>query len=192
VYAADGRFPAEVAGTERLRLRATDLDTLQRAGWPAPLSVSTDRIGVCAIRCARLLTALLDGRVDRTGGGLAVEVYPAAALRLWGLPARGYKGPSPTNAGRRAGLVDAFLAAAAPWLAVESAEARLMRGSDHAFDALVAAVVARARLLGRTAPIPSGSLEAAQAEGWIHLPEPGPLAALDPFRVDGKPGPFCR
>ena len=47
-----------------------------------PLSVSSDRIAICAMRCAELLVELAgDGQLERTGGGLVAEVYPAAALR---------------------------------------------------------------------------------------------------------------
>src|SRR5262249_4679387 len=128
-----------------------------------------------------LLGALAGGGpVDRSGDGLAVEVYPAAALRLWGLPARRYKGPSAENGARRRALVAAFAAQTAAWLALDDAQVEALGASDHLFDALVAAVVARARLLGRTIPVPNGAREAARLEGWIHLPEPGPLAGFDP------------
>ncbi len=74
-----------------LRYRLTDEIVHQQVGiWP--LSVSTDRIGVTAMRCAALLDALaaVGQPVDRTSDGRAVEVYPAAALKYWGLPHQGY------------------------------------------------------------------------------------------------------
>jgi len=55
--------------------RLTDEVLHQEVGiWP--LSVSTDRIGVTAMRCAPLLDALAaaDHPVDRAGGGRVVEV----------------------------------------------------------------------------------------------------------------------
>jgi hypothetical protein len=177
VYARDGRFPADV-DTPTLRLRATDRETQRVAGGAAPLSVATDYIGICAFRCARLLTALADGPVDRSGSGLPVEVYPAAALRVWGLPSRRYKGPKTEDVARRHALVDAFREATGGWLELGDADDAAIRASDHAFDALVAAVVARAAQLGRTLPIPDELCAAARAEGWIHLPQAGFLAGL--------------
>jgi hypothetical protein len=51
-----------------------------------PVSVSTDRLGVTAMRCAHLLHRWSNGQhIDRTGPGRFVEVYPAAALVRWGL-----------------------------------------------------------------------------------------------------------
>jgi hypothetical protein len=68
------------------------------------------------MRAAGLLAALDDAGqpVDRSGGGLLVEVYPAAALRVWGLASRAYKGSRNRSALRM--LVDE-LQAALPGLA---------------------------------------------------------------------------
>lgn len=74
----------------RFRLRATDRFVAEITGiWP--LSVSTDRIGIPAARAASILCNL-PSRVDRTGIGKVVEVYPAAALKIWGFDFRSYKG----------------------------------------------------------------------------------------------------
>ncbi|MEO6713138.1 MAG: DUF429 domain-containing protein [Mycobacteriales bacterium] len=73
--------------------RETDRAVHQAVGlWP--LSVAADRIGLAAMRAAGLLADLADaGRaVDRAGTGVVVEVYPAASLKVWGLPHKGYKG----------------------------------------------------------------------------------------------------
>lgn len=69
-----------------LSFRATDAYVHKLTGR-TPLSVSTDKIGVTAMRCAGLLDAMAarGERVDRAGSGRVVEVYPAAALRRWGL-----------------------------------------------------------------------------------------------------------
>lgn len=70
-------------GSDRrpLLLRNTDLAVKEETGVD-PLSVSSNLLAICAMRCAELLVQLAgDGDLDRTGGGLAVEVYPAAALR---------------------------------------------------------------------------------------------------------------
>jgi predicted nuclease with RNAse H fold len=87
-----GRGQLGLSHRRSLRYRLTDEVVHQRVGvWP--LSVSTDRIGVTAMRCAALLDALAtaDHPVDRVGGGRVVEVYPAAALKHWGLPHNRYK-----------------------------------------------------------------------------------------------------
>ena len=71
---------------EDLRLRKTDVLV-----WPMirkqPQSVSTSWIGVPALRMATLMVKLSEEgyQVDRTGAGVFVEVYPAAALRRWGI-----------------------------------------------------------------------------------------------------------
>lgn len=133
-----------------------------------PLSVSTDRIGVTAMRAARL-QALLAARghpVDRVGTGLVAEVYPAAGLRFWGLPDRGYKGPA--NRERRESIVDQ-LGQGAPWLELGEAEGPC-RQHDHALDAVVSALLARAAALGHTTPPPARHRALALREGWIALP----------------------
>ena len=55
------------------------------------------------------------------------------------------------------------------------------KGSDdNAFDALVAALVARAAAIGETIKIPKKHLEVARREGWIALPTEGSLDRLVP------------
>lgn len=163
---------------DKLRLRATDRRVREAFGL-TPLSVSSDMIAVPAFRCAGLL-ALLDV-TDRSGDGRVFEVYPAAALKQWGLPHRGYKhgnGASP----RRQMLAN--LKAQAPWLSfAEGLEDRCVE-NDDAFDAFVAALVARAARKGLTLPPTEGEREAARVEGWIAVPEAGSLGAL----AAGHPG----
>ena len=50
--------------------------------------------------------------------------------------------------------------------------------SDHAFDAFVSSLVARAVARGKTARPPKKQRELARQEGWIHVPEEGSLGAL--------------
>ncbi len=156
-----------------LTMRATD-QHVQRTTGLTPLSVAADRIGHAALRwaavAARLERAGLD--VSRDGSGLLAEVYPAAALRHWHLPHRGYKGPA--NRSVRAGLVDQLLAEA-PWLELGE-HAGTCRSSDHALDAVLCALVARAAALGATVP-PGRHESTAALEGWIHVPTV-PLEAL--------------
>jgi hypothetical protein len=135
-----------------------------------PLSVAADRIAAVAMRCARLQTLWANewgGLQDRAGRGRLVETYPAAALKLWGLTHRRYKGRDGTEV--RAGLVDS-LEAAAPWLHLADA-ANACRASDHCLDAVVSGLVALAAKaeLTRT-PETEADLELAAREGWIHLP----------------------
>ncbi len=110
------------------------------------------------MRCAELLVELAgEGDLDRTGGGLVVEVYPAAALRQWGFDPRGYKATS-------------------QWLELPQEQRVLLAASDHLFDALVSALVGRAVELGRTLPVPDEHRALAASEGWIHLPKRQPLS----------------
>jgi predicted nuclease with RNAse H fold len=142
--------------------RVTDETVRARTGL-IPLSVSADLIAHVAMRCVGLLRALeVTDRVD----GPVVEAYPAAALRVWGLDHRGYKGPTKSAVLDR--LVDE-LQARAPWLQLGVSEAAI-RGSDDVFDAVVAACIARAAALGQTHLPDPETAAIARREGWIHLP----------------------
>lgn len=140
-----------------------------------PLSVSTDRLGLTAMRCAGLVSRLRDAGVDvdRSGFGGIAEVYPGGSMRLWGIRVDGYR----TDADRRAEAIDA-LTGAAPWLDL-SGWLGLLRGSTDAFDALVAAIATRAAATGRADSPPPHLAEIAAREGWVALPT-APLAEL-PF-----------
>jgi len=138
-----------------LRYRLTDRTVASMTGV-RPLSVSSDLIGVCAFRAARLRSMFP-----------AVEAYPAGALRVWGLPATGYKGVRGAPVRRE---IVAGLLRRCPWLAVD--EVTLIR-RDHDLDALLCALVARAVATGRTHRPPPEVAEVAAREGWIHLPTCG-------------------
>ncbi|GAA1638108.1 DUF429 domain-containing protein [Nonomuraea maheshkhaliensis] len=144
--------------------RVTDQAVEARTGR-RPLSASADRIGHTTMRCAALLSTLAaQGHpVDRRGTGAAVEVYPAATLRLWNLPHQSYKRPTELNV-----LVDR-LKRAAPWLDLAGHEA-LCRTSADATDAVICALAARAAALGLATTPPPEHSETAAAEGWIALP----------------------
>jgi predicted nuclease with RNAse H fold len=152
---------------EPLRFRRTDV--LARAHGARPLSVSSDLIGVAAMRGARLQHLLVAAGVpvDRSGTtGRIGEVYPAAALRHWRLTASGYKG-------RKNELVCSRLAES---LAVrfgtltETVRELLAGCDDDSLDAVVCAVLARAVLLDCTSGPPLEEQAAARREGWIHIP----------------------
>jgi hypothetical protein len=102
--------------------------------------------------------------VDRTGLGLVAEVYPAAARLRWHL--------SPSRS------VVELQTALPPLRFADPSGAVAYERNEHAFDALVAALVARAVALGLTEPPRPSELSVAATEGWIHLPRPGSLAVL--------------
>lgn len=161
-HAAGGGWPT--VSSLDLRFRATDLHVQRQTGlWP--LSVSSDRIGVVAFRAARLTALLRPDDHARDGSNGLIEVYPAAALRRWGLLSRGYK--LPEDAAERSGILAGLLERVE--LDVASVAVRLIASSD-CLDALVSAMVARAYLLGNADPIPVEHQGGALTEGWIHLP----------------------
>jgi len=172
--ALSGDEARDKAWRRGLAWRGTD-EVVRAATGMVPLSVAADRIGHTAMRCAVIQARLADlgHPVDRSGAGAIVEVYPAASLKIWGLPSRGYKRPA--DVAVRATIVDQ-LRAAAPWLDL-GAHADHCRRSDHALDALVAALTARAAACGQTSPPAPQQAAAARTEGWIALPDI-PLAAL--------------
>ena len=177
-YQSSGRWIG--SDTRPLRLRRTDLAVTEQSGQQ-PLSVSSDRIAVTAMRCAALLTRLAgDEQVDRAGTGLCAEVYPAASLRQWGLLPRGYKGNKPEHVRARVALVTAFFEGSATWLLLTGEQKALVEATDHALDALLSAVTVGALVSGRTIAIEDGDLAAARQEGWIHLPLAQPLTRFDP------------
>jgi hypothetical protein len=120
------------------------------------------------MRCAGLLAKLGSaGRpVDRDGSGTVAEVYPAASLKQWGLPYRGYK--QPRSPGALPELATA-LQTAAPWLETGPHD-RLCHTSHDALDAVIVALTARAAALDLTLR-PDPELQSpASREGWIALP----------------------
>lgn len=166
--AGDVADPAADGGIDwrrTLAYRETDRRVRAVTGrWP--LSVSTDRLGLTAMRCAGLVDRLRDAGldVDRSGVGRIAEVYPGGSLRLWGIRVDGYR----TDTARRSEALDA-LVDAAPWLDLGAFRPVLL-GSTDAFDALVAALAARAAATGRAdTPTPEHA-DVARREGWVALP----------------------
>lgn len=157
------------AGTiaERDRLAYRDTDRWVREHHPPlrPLSVSADRIAHAAFRAAALFPRL-DPSIDRSGYGRVVEAYPSGSLRAWDLPFRGYKSSSENDSHKlRITIVDELERVAD----LGRFRARAL-ASDHALDAVVAALTAVAAATGRaTLPAPE-HLDAAQLEGWIAIP----------------------
>lgn len=152
--------------------RHTDHVVRDRIGrWP--LSVSTDRLGVTALRGAGLLARLAEAGfpVDRAAEGRMFEVYPGGSLRLWGFDTTGYR----VDATRRAVLLDALIQRA-PWLDIGPFAALAVAEAD-AFDAVVAALSTRAGALRMFEPPASEMLPTARREGWVVLPD-GPVEGL--------------
>jgi hypothetical protein len=179
----------EVADLEdhrrRLRLRATDREVQETLGL-TPLSVSTDRIGIVALRCARLLAsywAATGETPDRAGRGRILEVYPAAALRQWRLaPTKNgqdpgtYKGATSGARRRRRRIVGDLARYGDGWLELSNEIADECEESDDALDALICALVARAADEGQLIDI--SDPERAAQEGWIRLPVDQPISVL--------------
>jgi predicted nuclease with RNAse H fold len=177
---ADEGWPE--AEPDDLRFRATDKRVIEVTGM-RPLSVSSDRIAVVAWRCARILNELRseDRSIDRAGGGSVYEVYPAAALRCWGLMTTGYKNRGGVARRRdqqeaRESLLSQLQRSAA-WLDLSDAWGASVE-SDDALDALIAALVARAAAQRLTIGPSQEGLDLARREGWIHLPREKSLERL--------------
>lgn len=153
---------------EGLWLRRTDERAMVIAGGRAPLSVSSDRIARPAERAARLLTLLgSDERaVARDGSDGIIEVYPAGALRCWGIPSDGYKRPNGVAARER--ILDTIVDALP--IVSSAADRSALIGTDHAIDALVASLVARAFALGGVVRPSQDEGPIAAVEGWLYLP----------------------
>ncbi len=157
----------------RLRYRATDHVVRERMGrWP--LRVATDLISIVAMRCTGLLQRL--GVGDKLGGDGVVEVYPALALALGGIPAAGYKGSGKDAV--RTQVLHGEILARCPWLTMtEDQIARCIR-TDHALDALLSSLVARCFAVGAVEAIDGRHREIAQREGWIVIPARDALLRL--------------
>jgi len=179
--AAPTRGPAEGGSDWRRPLvyRRTDHVVRERIGrWP--LSVSTDRLGVTALRCAGLLRRLAEAGfgVDRAAEGRLFEVYPGGSLRIWGFDTTGYR----VDATRRATLI-ASLSERAPWFDL-GAFAPLAVAKADAFDAVIASLATRAGALGAFEPPASEDLAVARREGWVVLPT---LDLESLVRIDATP-----
>ena len=154
-----------------LAMRATDRWIQERTGL-TPLSVSTDRIAHPALRWAGIEARLRASGVPvpRDGSGVVCEVYPAAALKCWHLPHRGYKGK--TNVVQRSRVMTE-LSERLPWLDWGPCHERCA-ADDNALDAVLAALVAREVDLERCEPIPGELRSLSLREGWIWLPRGAP------------------
>lgn len=148
-----------------LSYRETDREVRRLTGrWP--LSVSTDRLGLTAMRNAGLMARFQEVGfdVDRSGAGSICEVYPGATLRLWGFETKGYR----ASLEQRAELLSQ-LKTRAPWLDLGDFEDQMLQSTD-CFDAVIASVAARSVALGAYSKPSKEQLAKANLEGWICLP----------------------
>jgi len=146
--------------------RRTDIEIVGRdfpdARRATPgFSVTFDKLGATAAAWAAVeweLSRTHNVTIDRSGVRDDVKVcetYPAAAWRTWSL----HKNPSSIGSeGFRAALEGIIEPADGDW-----------EMSGHDRDAVVCALVARARQLGLTRGPTSTQLEDALIEGWIHV-----------------------
>ncbi|MFJ6415185.1 DUF429 domain-containing protein [Paeniglutamicibacter sp. NPDC091659] len=158
-----------LAGRRNLAYRATDRFVTATTGI-RPLSVSADRLGYTAMRCAAIQAKIgqVHGIQSRDGAGKLAEVYPAASLKLWGFRATKYKGTGSAETLARRELVEQ-LKAEAPWLQLGAHEEKMV-SSDDLLDAVIASLTARAVSVASTYGVDPALANSARSEGWIHLP----------------------
>jgi predicted nuclease with RNAse H fold len=183
--AAHRRFRPWPGDVDRSTLTHRDTDrAIRRRGIRAALSVSADKLGSVAMRCALLQRRWADevwGRpAGRDGSGPLVETYPAAALAAWRIDCTGYKNRRDEASARavRVHVMAELDDALSSWLDIEPVRA-LSVASDHVLDALVSALVAIAAKTRSTYAPTDSERDAALVEGWIHVPS-RPLADLRP------------
>ena len=147
---------------DQFQFRETDRAVRQRvARWP--LSVSTDRIALPAMRAMALLCR--HGVTDRSGDGRFFEVYPAGSLFCWGFRCRGYKRLDEECLGFRKDILNT-VRKNLPWLDVPESYSE----SSDSLDALIASLTARTASQTRTIKPITRQTRMARREGWIHLP----------------------
>lgn len=161
--------------------RLTDHE-LRRRKEGTPMSVSADLLGHVAMRGALLQHEWSAARLEpgvRDGSTWLMEVYPAASLKAWGLPSRGYKFRRGDRAGQslevRREIVDGLSSAVGPHLALGEAADRCL-SSDHVLDGLICALTVLVVRAGGTTRPTEEQRPTARTEGWIHVPM-GPLDA---------------
>lgn len=150
----------------RASFRESDRHVREVTGkWP--LSVSTDRLGLTAMRCAGLQGRIQQAGIpiDRSGSGKIVEIYPGASLRLWGFDTTGYRAIPEAREELLRSIENQ-----APWLKLDSYQDMMISSTD-AFDAVIASLATRSAALGKYFKPSNNVLEVAKIEGWIALPK---------------------
>jgi hypothetical protein len=159
------RNPTGFDPREALRLRETDRYVEAVLPGCHPQAVTASWLGGTAMYCCQILGEASGGRpVDRVNGTI-VECYPlAGAWRFLGHQRR------PTR--------DEMLDGLTRQVPGVREVTKACTASPHAFDALIAALVAWAAGRSQTELPQSPALkDAAAAEGWIHLPLGGSVLA---------------
>lgn len=169
---------SELPERRMLTLRQTDRE-LQDATGRRPLSVSTDLIGVVALRGIGLQDRLASKGepVDRSGRGRVCEVYPAAALESWGVDARGYKA---AGGAKRLPEILSQLIDGLGGGELDPDDISNLEADHNQLDAFICALAARAAALGKSSGPTDEALPRAEREGWIHVPD----AALESLLAD--------
>ncbi len=197
-YATVGSWPSIEKGA--CRYRRTDvfvhdflLEEMGRKVWP--LSVSSDGVALTAWRLGRLGEEVSERsgvRFDRCGGDGVVEVFPGAALLLWGFERGVYRrGEGVVGEDMVRQAREEFVSsveAAAPWLKWAGDARGVCIESEDAVDGVICGLVARAAALGMTKGVGEGLEDNAGREGWVHLPEKDGLAALVGGEVEAVAG----
>jgi hypothetical protein len=156
---------------DRLARRETDRAALKRIGSKASgYSVSFDKLGATAAAWASIDAALATGeprvRIDRSGrDGFVLETWPSAAWTVLG-ELSGFKARNPATMApdEFASILEGVVDLSGQLLTLRPTE----KGA-HFRDAVVCALVARAMQVNRRATVELP--DAANTEGWIHLPE---------------------
>ncbi|MGC2486419.1 MAG: DUF429 domain-containing protein [Acidimicrobiales bacterium] len=183
-HRTSARWPSyEHRSSDKIRqtlcYRTTDLYVQQHLSM-TPLSVSSDRIGVVAMRAARLQSLWVrrwGDAEERDGSGRLVETYPAAALSVWGLrqphgiPYKGGRASErESRRDARREILAKIIDETKAWLEIDDDVRVGAVNSDHVFDALICALVVLAARADMTCAVPEDARDAARREGWIHYP----------------------
>lgn len=152
---------------DQMRYRQTDRYTRSVLGrWP--LSVSTDYLSLVGLRARGLLRAWEISNI--TGQEYLFEVYPAVALKRWGLTHRGYKGKGIEKEQLRRSMLTTLSASFE--LTLSSYFQDQLIQSDHGFDALICCLITwYAHFSLCDLPSTEKEIEASQHEGWIYIPK---------------------
>lgn len=181
-WESDDRESFRFRRTDRF-IRDTVFAETGKKLWP--MSVSSDRLALTARRMAQLRELLAAGstvRFDRSGADRVVEVYPSAALVMWGIDPSGYKRSGNTLRHdvecKARGVLLSALEGQLPQLQWAQGSRDACVENDDVLDAVFGALIARIASLGQTLLPQGDDLDRARVEGWIHLPQRESLGKL--------------
>lgn len=177
----DGRpinLPAdERRGRSRTLFRETDLAVWDQTGL-RPIPVGVESLAWVARRSFHLLS---QAGLHADHAGLrshVLETYPKAALSRWpDMPAESTKS-GPDSPAVRDRVLQTLTAELRLEIASPDRALLVAAGSDHHFDALICALVARAAMLAKTTRPTSDQVEAARAEAGFTFPPRAPHSAI--------------